>query len=117
MLLDKTETKASLMDVNESIRINNKPLNALIPGLSTDPYSTRARAKSTGEAREKFKQLYIRLLPYYVDLRQKHRESKVLQDFGTRPEECGKMLNMLVGFGACHVVEDWKQVKFTSGGD
>lgn len=98
------------MDKDESIFINNKPLNALIPGLSTDPYNARARARSTGEAREKFKQLYTYLLPYYVDLRTKHRESLVLQDFGTKPEDCGRMLNMLVGFGACHVVEDSTQV-------
>ncbi|KAI8145080.1 exocyst complex component Sec10-like protein [Fennellomyces sp. T-0311] len=101
---------SALMDIDKSIRINNKPLNALIPGLSTDPYSARARAKSTGQARENFKQLYIRLLPYYVDLRQKHKESQVLKDYGATPEECAKLLNMLVGFGACHVVDDWKQI-------
>ena len=98
------------MDIGQSMRINNKPLNALIPGLSTDPYSARARAKSTGESRENFKELYVRLLPYYTDLRQKHRESKVLKDYGTRPEECAKLLNTLKGFGACGVVDDYKQV-------
>ncbi|KAG2223931.1 hypothetical protein INT45_009383 [Circinella minor] len=101
---------SALMDIGQSIRINNKPLNALIPGLSTDPYSARARAKSTGESRENFKELYIRLLPYYTDLRQKHRESKVLKDYGTRPEECAKLLNTLKGFGACGVVDDYKQI-------
>ncbi|KAI9276957.1 exocyst complex component Sec10-like protein [Phascolomyces articulosus] len=101
---------SALMDIGINIRINNKPLNTLIPGLSTDPYSARARAKSTGESRENFKELYIRLLPYYTDLRQKHRESKVLKDYGTSPEECAKLLNTLVGFGACHVVDDYKQI-------
>ncbi|KAI9493070.1 exocyst complex component Sec10-like protein [Zychaea mexicana] len=108
--LEGKSGNSALMDIGQNIQINNKPLNALIPGLSTDPYSARARAKSTGLAREKFKELYIRLLPYYVDLRQKHRESKVLSDYGTSPEECAKLLNTLVGFGACHVVEDWKQI-------
>ncbi|KAI9310132.1 exocyst complex component Sec10-like protein [Dichotomocladium elegans] len=105
-----TETNTTLMDVEGGILINNKPLSALIPGLLTDPYHTRARAKSTGQAREQFKEIYLKLLPYYVDLRNRPRESKVLKDYGKKPEECGKLLNMLVGFGACHVVDDWKQL-------
>ncbi|KAG0170900.1 F-box protein: endocytic membrane traffic, recycling ReCYcling 1 [Apophysomyces sp. BC1034] len=109
-VLANYSAKSPLMDNDESFLINNKPLNALIPGLSTDPYSARARAKSTGEAREEFKALYVKLLPYYVGLRERHKESKILQDFGAKPEECGRTLNMLVGFGGCHVVDDWKQI-------
>ncbi|CAO3606822.1 unnamed protein product [Cunninghamella echinulata] len=103
----------SLIDKEEDgfFYINNKPLNTLIPGLSTDPYSTRARAKSTGEARETFKQVYSQLIPYYIDLRHRHsKESKILTDFGTKPIECGKILNMLGGIGQVHVVDDWKEI-------
>jgi recyclin-1 len=47
-----------------------------------------------------------------VDLRNRHsKESKILCDFGTRPVECGKTLNLLVGLGQVHVVEDWKEVR------
>jgi recyclin-1 len=79
--------------------------------MSTDPYSARARAKSTGQSKEYFKQLYTQLLPYYIDLREHKESSKVLIDFGSRPEECGKVLNLLMGLGECHVVADWKQVR------
>ncbi|KAI8981081.1 exocyst complex component Sec10-like protein [Pilobolus umbonatus] len=106
-MLDKEET-GSLIDSENSIYINNKPLNTLIPGMSTDPYSARARAKSTGQSRELFRQLYQQLLPYYTDLRDGNKEStKVLKDYGGKPEDCGRILNMLVGFGQCHVVDDW----------
>lgn len=105
-----TSSSSSLMNIEETIKINNKPLNALIPGLSTDPFNTRARARSTGQAREKFKELYVRLMPYYVDLRTKSRESKVLRDYGHQPEKCGRLLHTLVAFGRCHVVDDWKNV-------
>lgn len=79
--------------------------------MSTDPYSARARAKSTGVAKEQFKQLYTQLLPYYVDLRDASKSTKVLNDFGNQPQECGKVINLLMGLGQCHVVDDWKQVK------
>ncbi|CDS13111.1 hypothetical protein LRAMOSA05294 [Lichtheimia ramosa] len=105
-----TSSSSSLMNIEETIKINNKPLNALIPGLSTDPFNTRARARSTGQAREKFKELYVRLMPYYVDLRTKSRESKVLRDYGHQPEKCGRLLHTLVAFGRCHVVDDWKNI-------
>lgn len=86
-------------------------MNTLIPGMSTDPYSARARAKSTGFAKEQFKQLYTQLLPYYIDLRDGNKDSsKVLHDFGNQPQECGKVINLLMGLGQCHVVDDWKQV-------
>lgn len=79
--------------------------------MSTDPYSARARAKSTGIAKEHFKQLYVQLLPYYLDLRDGNKEStKVLHDFGNNPEECGKVINLLMGLGQCHIVDDWKKV-------
>jgi recyclin-1 len=109
--LEGNDTKGSLIDSENSIYINSKPLNTLIPGMSTDPYSARARAKSTGQSKEQFKQLYTQLLPYYIDLRDGNKEStKVLRDFGGNPEECGKVINLLVGIGQCHIVEDWKQV-------
>ncbi|CAO3644099.1 unnamed protein product [Cunninghamella blakesleeana] len=103
----------SLIDKEEDgfFYINNKPLNELIPGLSTDPYNTRARAKSTGVAMETFKQIYTQLIHYYIDLRHRHsKESKILSDFGTKPIECGKILNMLGGLGQAHVVSDWKEI-------
>ncbi|OAC99120.1 hypothetical protein MUCCIDRAFT_148702 [Mucor lusitanicus CBS 277.49] len=79
--------------------------------MSTDPYSARARAKSTGQSKEYFKQLYSQLLPYYVDLRDGNKETtKVLRDFGNSPEECGKVINLLLGIGQCHIVDDWKQI-------
>lgn len=81
--------------------------------MSTDPYSARARAKSTGIAKEQFKQLYIQLLPYYTDLRDTTKEKKVLRDFSNNPEECGKVINLLVGIGQCHIVNDWYKVKKT----
>ncbi|KAI8374177.1 exocyst complex component Sec10-like protein [Radiomyces spectabilis] len=109
-ILDESNDKGSLIDKETSFYINNKPLNALIPGMSTDPYNARSRAKSTGHAREQFKELYTRLLPYYLDLRQRHKESKILKDYGSKPEECGKILNMLRGLGACCIVEDYKQI-------
>ncbi|KAF7726758.1 F-box protein: endocytic membrane traffic, recycling ReCYcling 1 [Apophysomyces ossiformis] len=114
-ILANYKANSPLMDREETLFINNKPLNALIPGLSTDPYNARARAKSTGEAREQFMALYTKLIPYYVGLRERHKESKILEDFGSKPEECGRTLNMLVGFGNCHVVDDWKQVKKSAG--
>lgn len=79
--------------------------------MSTDPYSARARAKSTGIAKEQFKQLYTQLLPYYTDLRDTSKEKKVLRDFSGNPEECGKVINLLVGLGQCHVVNDYHKVK------
>ncbi|KAI8883785.1 hypothetical protein K501DRAFT_294473 [Backusella circina FSU 941] len=109
--LDNTNAKGSLIDSENTIFINNKPLSALIPGISTDPYHTRARVKSTGESKELFRQIYTQLLPYYVDLRGGNKEStKILHDFGNQPEECGRVLNLLVGFGECHVLADWKQM-------
>lgn len=79
--------------------------------MSTDPYNTRARAKSTGVAKDQFKQLYTQLLPYYTDLRDdQNKTSKVLTDFGNQPQECGKVINLLMGLGQCHVVDDWKEV-------
>lgn len=106
----------SLIGKENELMINHKPLNELIRGLKMDPYNARARAKSTGEAREQFKQVYDQLIPYYVDLRNRHsKESKILCDFGTAPVECGKTLNLLVGLGQVHVVEDWKEVKEKDG--
>lgn len=114
-----TKENGSLIDVKNTIYINNKPLSALIPGMSTDPFQTRARAKSTGLSKERFKELYRLLIPYYVDLRDHNKESnKVLHDFGNQPEVCGQIINLLVGFGQCHVLDDWKQVMIiiTKGG-
>lgn len=100
-----------MIDSENTIYINSKPLNTLIPGMSTDPYSARARAKSTGKSKEYFKQLYTQLLPYYVDLRDGNKDStKILHDFGNNPQECGKVINLLMGLGQCHVLDDWKQV-------
>jgi recyclin-1 len=111
--VDGSNTKGSLIDSENTIYINSKPLNTLIPGMSTDPYSARARAKSTGLAKEYFKQLYTQLLPYYVDLRDGNKDStKILHDFGNHPQECGKVINLLVGLGQCHVLDDWKKVYF-----
>lgn len=111
-ILDGDNSKGSLIDSENTIYINSKPLNTLIPGMSTDPYSARARAKSTGQSKEYFKQLYTQLLPYYVDLRDGNQETtKVLRDFGNSPEECGKVINLLLGIGQCHIVDDWKKVK------
>ncbi|KAI9258648.1 exocyst complex component Sec10-like protein [Helicostylum pulchrum] len=110
-MLDGEHTNGSLIDSENTIFINSKPLNTLIPGMSTDPYSARARAKSTGFAKEQFKQLYTQLLPYYIDLRDGNKDSsKVLHDFGNQPQECGKVINLLMGLGQCHVVDDWKQL-------
>ncbi|GAA5816931.1 hypothetical protein MFLAVUS_010466 [Mucor flavus] len=110
-MLDGENTNGSLIDSENTIYINSKPLNTLIPGMSTDPYSARARAKSTGFAKEQFKQLYTQLLPYYIDLRDGNKDSsKVLHDFGNQPQECGKVINLLMGLGQCHVVEDWKKL-------
>ncbi|KAK4514320.1 ERMES complex subunit mmm1 [Mucor velutinosus] len=110
-MLDGDNSKGSLIDAENTIYINSKPLNTLIPGMSTDPYSARARAKSTGQSKEYFKQLYTQLLPYYVDLRDGNKETtKVLRDFGNSPEECGKVINLLLGIGQCHIVDDWKQI-------
>ncbi|KAL7316335.1 F-box protein: endocytic membrane traffic, recycling ReCYcling 1 [Mucor circinelloides] len=110
-MLDGDNSKGSLIDSENTIYINSKPLNTLIPGMSTDPYSARARAKSTGQSKEYFKQLYTQLLPYYVDLRDGNKETtKVLRDFGNSPEECGKVINLLLGIGQCHIVDDWKQL-------
>ncbi|CAO3629701.1 unnamed protein product [Mucor hiemalis] len=110
-VLDGSSSKGSLIDSENTIFINSKPLNTLIPGMSTDPYSARARAKSTGKAKEYFKQLYTQLLPFYVDLRDGNKDStKILHDFGNNPEECGKVINLLMGLGQCHVLDDWKQI-------
>jgi recyclin-1 len=114
IILDGTNAKGSLIDSENTIFINNKPLSALIPGISTDPYNTRARVKSTGDSKELFRQIYTQLLPYYVDLRGGNKEStKILHDFGNQPEECGRVLNLMVGFSDCHVFADWKQVGYT----
>ncbi|ORX48483.1 hypothetical protein DM01DRAFT_1376693 [Hesseltinella vesiculosa] len=103
--------KGALMDTSDEFFINNKPLNELIPGLKTDPYRARARAKSTGRAREQFKSLYLHLIPYYTDLRHRHsKESKLLTDYGSKPIECGKTLNLLGGLGLAHVVSDWQEI-------
>ncbi|KAI8336839.1 exocyst complex component Sec10-domain-containing protein [Chlamydoabsidia padenii] len=103
--------RGTLIEKEQELFINHKPLNELIRGLTTDPYNARARAKSTGEARERFKQVYTQLAPYYVDLRNRHsKESKILCDFGATPVECGKTLNLLVGLGQVHVVVDWKEI-------
>ncbi|SAM09254.1 hypothetical protein [Absidia glauca] len=103
--------KGSLIAKENELFINNKPLNELIRGLQTDPYNSRARAKSTGEARERFKQVYTQLAPYYLDLRQRHsKESKILSELGSTPVDCGKTLNLLVGLGKVHVVADWKEI-------
>ncbi|KAI8338978.1 exocyst complex component Sec10-like protein [Chlamydoabsidia padenii] len=103
--------EGSLIAKELELFINNRPLNELIRGLQTDPYNSRARAKSTGEARERFKQVYTQLAPYYLDLRHRHsKESKILRDFGSTPMECGKTLNLLVGLGQVHAVEDWKEI-------
>ncbi|KAI9487451.1 MAG: exocyst complex component Sec10-like protein [Benjaminiella poitrasii] len=111
MLSDNDNTKGSLIDSENTIYINNKPLNTLILGMSTDPYSARARAKSTGRSKEQFRQLYAQLIPYYLDMRDGNKEStKVLREFGGNPEECGKVINLLVGLGQCHVVDDWKEI-------
>ncbi|KAL0095304.1 exocyst complex component Sec10-domain-containing protein [Phycomyces blakesleeanus] len=112
-LLEDPNAKLSLIDKDTSFLINNKPLNTLIPGMSRDPYNERARAKSTGHARERFKELYIRIAPYYLDLRNINGKSKVLQDFGSAPETCGKTLNLLVGLGKCKVVDDWRELNDT----
>jgi recyclin-1 len=101
------------MGTSSSLYINNKPLNELIPGLKLDPFTARSRARSTGKAREVFSQFYIRLYPFYVDLRHASGESMVLSEFGSEPEECGRILNKLVGIGKCKVVDDWRQVKFS----
>jgi recyclin-1 len=105
----------SLMGSGSSLYINNKPLNELIPGLKLDPFTARSRARSTGKAREIFSQFFTRLYPFYVSLRHSSGESMVLSEYGSEPEECGKILNKLVGLGKCKVVDDYAQVKiFTS---
>jgi recyclin-1 len=101
------------MGTSSSLYINNKPLNELIPGLKVDPFTARARARSTGKAREIFSQFYTRLYPFYVDLRHPSGESMVLSEYGSEPEECGRILSKLVGLGKCRVVDDWSQVKVT----
>ncbi|KAH8548822.1 exocyst complex component Sec10-domain-containing protein [Umbelopsis sp. PMI_123] len=100
----------SLMGTSSSLYINNKPLNELIPGLKVDPFTARARARSTGKAREIFSQFYTRLYPFYVDLRHPSGESMVLSEYGSEPEECGRILSKLVGLGKCRVVDDWSQL-------
>ncbi|KAI8064539.1 exocyst complex component Sec10-like protein [Gongronella butleri] len=103
--------KGVLIDQADEFFINNKPLNELIPGLQTDPFRVRARAKSTGIARDQFKRLYMLLNPYYIDLRNRHsKESMILNDYGAKPIECGKILNLLVGLGTAHVVHDWQEI-------
>ncbi|CAO3703297.1 unnamed protein product [Rhizopus stolonifer] len=111
MLEGKGASEGSLIDAQDKIYINNKPLNTLIPGMSTDPFQARARAKSTGLSKERFKELYKQLIPYYVDLRDNNKESnKVLNDYGNEPEVCGQIINLLVGLGQCHVMEDWQEL-------
>ncbi|KAG1437261.1 hypothetical protein G6F56_013192 [Rhizopus delemar] len=78
MLEGKGANEGSLIDAQDKIYINNKPLNTLIPGMSTDPFQARARAKSTGLSKERFKELYKQLIPYYVDLRDNNKESNKL---------------------------------------
>ncbi|KAJ2961602.1 hypothetical protein NQZ79_g3109 [Umbelopsis isabellina] len=97
------------MGSGSSLYINNKPLNELIPGLKLDPFTARSRARSTGKAREIFSQFYTRLYPFYVSLRNSTGESMVLSEYGSEPEECGKILNKLVGLGKCKVVDDYTQ--------
>ncbi|KAI9288652.1 exocyst complex component Sec10-domain-containing protein [Umbelopsis sp. AD052] len=104
------KTNLSLMGTSSSLYINNKPLNELIPGLKLDPFTARARARSTGKAREIFSQFYTRLYPFYVDLRHASGESMVLSEYGSEPEECGRILSKLVGLGKCKVVDDWSQL-------
>ncbi|CAM0135915.1 F-box protein: endocytic membrane traffic, recycling ReCYcling 1 [Umbelopsis sp. WA50703] len=100
----------SLMGSGSSLYINNKPLNELIPGLKLDPFTARSRARSTGKAREIFSQFFTRLYPFYVSLRHSSGESMVLSEYGSEPEECGKILNKLVGLGKCKVVDDYAQL-------
>lgn len=50
-------------------------------------------------------------MPYYIDLRHKHRESRVLLEYGQEPVKCGELLSRLVSFGNCHAVDDWKEVR------
>ncbi|KAI7880646.1 hypothetical protein K492DRAFT_237159 [Lichtheimia hyalospora FSU 10163] len=63
-----------------------------------------------GVARLQFKQLYQYLMPYYIDLRHKHRESRVLLEYGQEPVKCGVLLSRLVSFSRCHAVDDWKEI-------
>ncbi|KAJ8664074.1 hypothetical protein O0I10_000352 [Lichtheimia ornata] len=63
-----------------------------------------------GVARLQFKRLYEYLMPYYIDLRHKHRESRVLLEYGQEPVKCGELLSRLVSFGNCHAVDDWKEI-------
>ncbi|KAG1151452.1 hypothetical protein G6F37_003438 [Rhizopus arrhizus] len=110
-MFEGTGATGSLIDAKDKLYINNKPLNTLIPGMLTDPFEARARAKSTGLSKERFKTLYKQLIPYYVDLRDNNKESnKVLQDYGNQPEVCGQIINLLIGLGQCCVMEDWKEL-------
>ncbi|KAL1914516.1 uncharacterized protein VTP21DRAFT_8230 [Calcarisporiella thermophila] len=85
-------------------------LHALIPGIGSDPLSANARAKSTGEARGRFRQMFIELFPYYREFRRGTKDLSVFRDFAGEPLQIAKMLTQLVAFGRAKVVDDWKDI-------
>jgi len=77
---------------------NSQRTLSLIPGLSPDPFAQKSRAASTGFARARFKEIYMDLMPYYLDFRYRRTDSKVFKEFPDQFEQAG-MLSRLATFG------------------
>ncbi|KAF8916164.1 hypothetical protein BGZ58_005334, partial [Dissophora ornata] len=81
----------------------------LIPGLPGDPYSMIQGRRAHQGARERFRQIYAELWPYYVDFRQANQDSKVIQEFGKSVLDVARMLARLLSFSKAYLAEDSDQ--------
>nr|CAG8554388.1 6868_t:CDS:10 [Entrophospora candida] len=76
-----------------------------IPGLSSDSFSQKSRASSTGIAREEFKKIYLELIPYYIDFRHKRKDSRLFKEYFDQRNQA-KMLAKINNFGKINITSD-----------
>ncbi|UZO14240.1 uncharacterized protein OCT59_005700 [Rhizophagus irregularis] len=83
--------------------------NSLIPGLPLDSFSQKSRAASTGFARSSFKNIFLELLPYYLDFRHRRKDSRLFKEYND-PSDQSKMLARLLSFGKLNITLDSEQI-------
>ncbi|RHZ82849.1 hypothetical protein Glove_103g57 [Diversispora epigaea] len=97
---------------NEKLLGSQETLKTLsmIPGLPLDPFlSQKSWKASTGIARATFKRIYIELIPYYFDFRNRRKDSRLFKEY-IDPAQQAKMLKRLAKFGKLNISLDSDQI-------
>ncbi|CAG8551608.1 2625_t:CDS:10, partial [Diversispora eburnea] len=83
---------------------------SMIPGLPLDPFlSQKSWKTSTGIAKDTFKRIYIELIPYYFEFRNRRKDSRLFKEF-IDPTQQAKMLKRLTMFGKLNISIDSDQI-------